>query len=232
MTKRDVVMRTPASVTGRSKMSQKMHGPLSAVRNKQLMGKEVDSQEYLYGELVGIRNSHLNMFPQIWAKLQKAKSFDWDKKIVGPDESPDASGYVVVNHGSFEEMYADVVEPWLGKYDTLREIVGRYERGEISVDEGVAHLRAKAGRPPKGDACNADNIRISRNEHGTSRKVTEARLRRDHPALYEAVQRGELSANAAAIEAGFRKKLTPFEIACKQIPKLTDAERRQLKDLL
>jgi hypothetical protein len=32
--------------------------------------------------------------------IQQAKQFDWDKKIIGPDESTDASGYVVVNHGS------------------------------------------------------------------------------------------------------------------------------------
>jgi hypothetical protein len=29
-------------------------------------------------------------------------------------------------------MYTAVIKPWLGEYDTLREIVGRYERGEIS----------------------------------------------------------------------------------------------------
>jgi hypothetical protein len=230
MAKHDVVMRTPPSVTGRSKMSQRMHGPLSAVRNKQLMGKDVDSQEYLYGELVGIRNSHLNMFPQIWAKLQKAKSFDWNKKIVGPDESPDASGYVVVNHGSFEEMYADVVEPWLGKYDTLREIVGRFERGEISREQGAEELGlglpGQYGRGRKRVGISNSKSSDNGNDYRT------ARLRRDHPALYEAVQRGELSTNAAAIEAGFRKKLTKFDQIVKWLPSLTEAERRQLKDLL
>lgn len=230
MAKRDVVMRSPPSVTGRSKISQKMHGPLAAVRNKQLIGKDVESQEYLYGELVGIRNSHMNMFPQIWAKLQKAKGFDWNKKIVGPDESADASGYVVVNHGSFEEMYADVVEPWLGKYDTLREIVGRYERGEITREEGAEELGRHGGRA-EGFQVGITNSK-SASAGGLTATYTEARLRRDHPTLYDAVRRGDLSANRAAIEAGFRKKPSPFEIACRQIPKLTDEERRQLKDLL
>jgi hypothetical protein len=230
MTERNVIMRNPPSVTGRSKIVQKSYGPLSAVRNKHLLGKDVDSQEYLYGELIGIRNSHLNMFPQIWTKLQKAKSFDWDKKIVGPDESTDASGYVVVNHGSFEEMYADVVEPWLGKYDTLREIVGKFERGEITREEGADALRTRGG-DRRSEQFHNDNISL-KTEYGTGKAYTEARLRRDHPTLYDAVKRGELSANRAAIEAGFRKKLTRFEQIAKWVPSLSEDERQQLRELL
>jgi hypothetical protein len=46
----------------------------------------------------------------------------------------------------------------------------------------------------------------------------------DRPDLAERVEAGELSANAAAEEAGFRKKPTPFEIVCRLLPKLTAAE--------
>ena len=46
--------------------------------------------------------------------------------------------------------------------------------------------------------------------------------------LFERVKEGEMTANAAAIKAGFRKKPTPFEIVKAQIPKLTDAEWAQL----
>jgi hypothetical protein len=51
-----------------------------------------------------------------------------------------------------------------------------------------------------------------------------ARLRRDRPDLAERVEAGEVSANAAAIEAGFRRKPTPYEQVLKLLPKLTDAE--------
>jgi hypothetical protein len=44
--------------------------------------------------------------------------------------------------------------------------------------------------------------------HGTGRAYTMARLKRDHPKLAIRVMRGELSAHAAAIEAGFRKRYT------------------------
>ena len=54
------------------------------------------------------------------------------------------------------------------------------------------------------------------------------RLARDRPDLLERYEHGELTANAAAIEAGFRKKPTPFEIVKAQIPKLSDAEWKAL----
>jgi hypothetical protein len=60
------------------------------------------------------------------------------------------------------------------------------------------------GRPKKGEEKQSSGLLKSSNR----RDYTEARLRCGHPKLYEAVQRGEPSANAAAIEAGFRKKLT------------------------
>jgi hypothetical protein len=43
---------------------------------------------------------------------------------------------------------------------------------------------------------------------------------------------GEMSANAAAIEAGFRKKPTALEQIRKLLPKLSPTERAQLRDEL
>jgi hypothetical protein len=42
-------------------------------------------------------------------------------------------------------------------------------------------------------------------KYGTSRAYTLERLKRQKPDLFKRVVRGELSAHAAAIEAGFRK---------------------------
>ena len=50
-----------------------------------------------------------------------------------------------------------------------------------------------------------DNITLISNPRGTSATHTLKRLKRDNPELAERVVNGELSANAAAIEAGFRK---------------------------
>jgi hypothetical protein len=63
------------------------------------------------------------------------------------------------------------------------------------------------GQPKKGERKN-DNIIYSQ---GTSRAYTLDRLQRDHPEIYKRVIAGKLSANAAAIEAGFRTKPTPYD---------------------
>jgi hypothetical protein len=48
----------------------------------------------------------------------------------------------------------------------------------------------------------ADNIRL---KHGDSQQYLISRLKRDNPDLAESVIRGELTAHAAALAAGFRK---------------------------
>jgi hypothetical protein len=78
----------------------------------------------------------------------------------------------------------------------------------------------------------SDNITLDGDGRGTSKSYTVARLKREAPALFQAVCAGELSANAAAIEAGFRKKPTPFETIIRLLPKLSDDERDQLRELL
>ena len=67
----------------------------------------------------------------------------------------------------------------------LREYPGAAEHGGARVEQG-------------------DNITL--NARGTSSSHTLKHLKRDNPELAEKVIQGELSANAAAIEAGFRKK--------------------------
>ena len=49
---------------------------------------------------------------------------------------------------------------------------------------------------------------------GTSKAYTVSRLKRDRPDLFEKVVAGELSANRAAIEAGFRRKPFPWSRRC------------------
>lgn len=79
----------------------------------------------------------------------------------------------------------------------------------------------KRGRPKKGEG-KGDNITFSRGT--TGRAYILARLDRDRPDLAEKVRAKKLSANAAAIEAGFRKRPSPFEQARKLLPKLTQDE--------
>ncbi len=55
-----------------------------------------------------------------------------------------------------------------------------------------------------GNGRSRGNNITSKSDRGTSETYTIARLKRDRPALAQKVISGEMSANAAAIEAGFR----------------------------
>jgi len=75
-------------------------------------------------------------------------------------------------------------------------------------DEALRLLREVVtgddGRPEKTDES-VDNVNSSRSS-GNSKDYTLDRLAREDPELYEKVVADEMSANAAAIEAGFRTK--------------------------
>lgn len=64
-----------------------------------------------------------------------------------------------------------------------------------------------------------DNINGQTRDTGTSKAYTLSRLQKESPELFEAVCRKELSANAAAIKAGFRKKPNPEEVCIKAFRK-------------
>jgi hypothetical protein len=70
----------------------------------------------------------------------------------------------------------------------------------------------------------SDNVTSFR---GTSVLYTLKRLKRDRPDLFQQVIGGKLSANAAAIQAGFRKQTTPIERIQKLWAKLSRDERKQ-----
>jgi len=57
---------------------------------------------------------------------------------------------------------------------------------------------------------------------GTSKAYTCERLRREAPELFEEVKAGRMSANAAAIQAGIRRKPTPAAVCLKSFSKCDD----------
>jgi hypothetical protein len=94
-------------------------------------------------------------------------------------------------------------------YGTLNKMLeaeigldGRAIKTAIRKAELAAH-----GRPKKGD-----NVTFLSGDRGNSETYTVRRLRRDHPDLADRVEQGALSANAAAIEAGFRSRTKSIRI--------------------
>jgi hypothetical protein len=74
----------------------------------------------------------------------------------------------------------------------------------IADDLKIRDLWDQAVQRPPYVHADVDNIHVR--PTGTSLDATLRRLRKNHPELHGRVLAGELSANAAAIEAGFRKK--------------------------
>jgi hypothetical protein len=67
---------------------------------------------------------------------------------------------------------------------------------------------------------------------GTSRAYTLSRLDRERPDLFELVVQGEMSANAAAIMAGWRKQATVLESLQRNWKKASEDEQRQFLEWL
>src|SRR5690242_3559175 len=89
-------------------------------------------------------------------------------------------------------------------FPTPRPASGAAEAGKpLANTRGFPWERPRTGRPAKDERNACDHMRFSRSEQSTVKQI-KARLDRDRPELAARVRAGELSANAAAIEAGFR----------------------------
>jgi hypothetical protein len=103
--------------------------------------------------------------------------------------------------------------------------------GLIKHDPEVLVLwrEAMVERPGKRSKVDRDITDIISNKEkvqaGTSRSYTVSRLQREAPELFAQVVAGTLSANAAAIQAGFRKKPTALELLRVIWAKASNAER-------
>jgi hypothetical protein len=131
-----------------------------------------------------------------------------------------------------------LIEPWLGKYEDLKETYARYERGDITREQGVRELEQKKAQELARDPAvkrlatesEANELRAiggkrggrgNKNLHdkirevyGTSQEYLVRRLKRDAPDIAEALGRGEYpSARAAAKAAGIIKELTPLDLS-------------------
>ena len=85
----------------------------------------------------------------------------------------------------------------------------------------LAKFRKAMKRKANQHTCKVDNINPpqERQQKGTSKAYTCERLQRDAPELFAEVEAGRLSANAAAIAAGIRKKPSHAEVAVKAFRK-------------
>jgi hypothetical protein len=135
---------------------------------------------------------------------------------------------------SFEHFYANELEQTFGTWENLQRTWGEVVKGKITEDEGrriILHGHGGDRRSEKTrfQSDNQDDV-ITLKERGTSRAYVLARLDRDRPDLAAKVRAKTISANAAAIEAGFwkkveRRKITIIDRLLRLWAKATDDER-------
>jgi len=99
--------------------------------------------------------------------------------------------------------------------------------GLIKHDPEVLVLWREAMKQKSGHRTDlVNNVNEVKPSKGNSRSYTVTRLQREAPELFAQVVAGTLSANAAAIQAGFRKKPTALEMLLKAWKVAKDDDRR------
>jgi hypothetical protein len=111
----------------------------------------------------------------------------------------------------------------------LEVLESRGEKRDFGMPE--ARQLAGWGGDRKSELARKDQERNPALEkhRGETRHRTLARLRRDDPALAARVERGELSAHAAAVEKGWRKPRTPYGDMESGWNRASDADRARFE---
>jgi hypothetical protein len=126
----------------------------------------------------------------------------------------------VIELDSFVQLVT--AKPYQGWGEDLRKV-----ESVIKDDPEALRLfrEATTAEPHVHQAPDNDNVIITKGVQGNSLAYTLDRLHREAPELYEAVVAKEMSANAAAIKAGFRKVKTPLEMLWKAWERCSEEDR-------
>lgn len=112
-----------------------------------------------------------------------------------------------VEPGSFSKFVTDKRPGGLeSDMETVRRVCGKYKWVSDLLDQTLKEAQPHGGdrRSPEAK-INVSNLHVDR-PSGESTEAALRRLRKDRPDLHERVLAGELSAHAAAVEAGHRLK--------------------------
>jgi hypothetical protein len=160
-----------------------------------------------------------------WRQLydNKNRPFkSWEAYVRHPEPNglgmPPESAKAVIEAINDAELLGDV----LGEHGGKREGAGRPKFGEDGKHgtNQPCNTRLKYGTA---------EYWLARFDRAEDKDLSRTRLTAtDFAELAAKVRAYELSANAAAIEAGFRKKPTQFEIVLRLWPKLTPKQRKQI----
>jgi len=125
-------------------------------------------------------------------------------------------------YGTFGEFVEDHPPQGLGiKLDMLKKLCEDDPEALVAIREASTNIQGKH---------HSNNITMRQQEtaaRGTYKDYTLYRIKQERPDLYERVLNKEMSANKAAIEAGFRKKMVSVEAS---VDGFVKAIRRKFSD--
>jgi hypothetical protein len=102
---------------------------------------------------------------------------------------------------------------------------------ETAVEAGKLMTRSEAGKlGGRGNKAGGHAHELSRGKG--MREYTLARLRRDDPELAARVERGELTANAAAVDKGWRQPRTPYGDMLSGWKRANEPDRARFMDFI
>jgi hypothetical protein len=114
----------------------------------------------------------------------------------------------------------------------LEVLESRGEKRDFGEDEARVLAGHGGDRRSEQARGNQDgNRHLDRKELNTVEHI-KARLHRDDPELLARVERGELTANAAAVEMGWRKKRTPYDEVASAWKRCSPEERDRVEGLV
>lgn len=139
---------------------------------------------------------------------------DWEKEV---QEARQNKIWEQLGYDSIDEVLAKEV----GYSEAELKIKCKQARDNPLAGHGTnqhSDLKDKDAREnPLCEHGGVGNTKSSK--YGTTVDYTLRRLARDNPELLDAIERGELSVNAAAIQAGIRKKPSQAEVCIKAFRK-------------
>jgi hypothetical protein len=205
------------------------HGLLQAAKMRTTVRRYFEDNTvgtYIASAMDSVRRSRGMLWPELVELLDIARlKVEWSEPVFMGLDVEDRV------FGTFEAFYAEMVEPWLGEWRKLteryREFAGAKtpEESEQARKKGAADFMKrteplpmnqtpaeygkKGGRGKKA----SDNITgfSPGGDRGTSASYLAARLKRDHPDVAAAVERGEYgSIRQAAKAAGIVRDPDPL----------------------
>jgi hypothetical protein len=114
-------------------------------------------------------------------------------------------------------------------YDILHDLCGKDDEARDVLDKAVQRKRGNQTGNNQHKRGNVDIINISSRPTGTSKEANLRRLRKSAPELHQKVIAGEMSTNAAMVQAGFRREPTTVEKMQKLWLKMTPEEKEQFQ---